>query len=118
MEDRPIGEQRRELRTQASDLKLELRALEYSTPISLLQMSSDDLAIQAETELRELELMRDFVTSFRDGKIALAQFMHGPDLGHDDELDLDALAVDFVLEELARRSRPAKKPPKAKRRSR
>lgn len=97
----------RELRTQANELRRELRQLEHSTPLSLLETSSDDLATEAEAELRELEGLRDFVAAFRDGKVSLADFIRGPELGPDEEMDLDALAFDSLLEELVRRSRPA-----------
>jgi hypothetical protein len=91
----------RELRAQAKDLARQLRELERAMPRPMTKTSIDDLVAQGETELEAGEHIRDFVRGFRDGQITLAQFVRGPDLGHDDDADL--LIFEMALE-MARRA--------------
>jgi hypothetical protein len=58
----------RELRSQANELRRELRRIERSSPVTSFETNVDLLIAQAEAELWEFEIIRDFVRSFRDAK--------------------------------------------------
>lgn len=86
-----------ELRRQSRQLTAEHRAVKKSAPSNTMGGSVKVVVRQAQAELEEFQIMCDFVKSFRDGKITLAEFVRGPALPVDMTIDLDA-----VIEQLAR----------------
>lgn len=78
----------------------ELRAVESGTPPS---SAMDALLPEVEREVAELEKMRDFVASFRDGKISLEEFLDGPraENPYEGDHDLEDVALEGLLLALA-----------------
>jgi hypothetical protein len=114
-----------ELRRQLAALEEEVREIKGSlTGHSVKAMRQ--LAEQARDELADLQAVRDFVRSFRDGKIDLARFLLGPNPldGDDDEEDADDEMFRDVLVAMANlaaaagETRPAKPRRRRKKRRR
>ena len=95
----------RELRAQATRLGRELR----ETKDLMMMVGPIDFLIAAiELDLNNLETMCDFVKSFRDGKITLTEFVRGPEMKIDNEIDLNAFIREVLTEQAAMYS-PAKR---------
>jgi hypothetical protein len=110
-----------ELRRQLAALEEEVREIKGSlTGTNVKAMRQ--MAEQARDELADLQAVRDFVRSFRDGKIDLARFLLGPNPldgdgdgdGDDDDEDADDEMLHEVLVAMANlaatagETRPAK----------
>ncbi|MES1175664.1 MAG: hypothetical protein ABUL62_15190 [Myxococcales bacterium] len=100
----------RELRAQANQLQRELRAARQSGSLEPRDPAIAEALEEAEADLEQLEILRDFVTRFRDGKMSLSEFVRGPQAVSEDEV------IEAALAELLG-SRPSKGPqgPKPKR---
>jgi hypothetical protein len=78
-----------DLGRQLKQVERELREVRRSSPLEGLEEVMPELRFsdspletllaRAEQDLRELESVRDFVKSFRDGRITLAEFLVGPE---------------------------------------
>ena len=101
----------RELKKQLRALENELRELKHSVPV----LAADELgllgkgsAARVETLISEMQdslngihKVRDFVRSFVDGKIAIDEFLMGPDGGTDSaDMDLDLEDVDAFFADM------------------
>lgn len=115
-----------ELRAQAKALQRETRELRRSPPFEMFQTlkrpgAKEELLAEARQELASMRALRDFVRSFREGKISLDEFKRGPEIGepenpsgHDTDADLEFFAF---MAELTRDSERPARPPRARRAS-
>jgi hypothetical protein len=74
----------RELRAQLRTLDRELRDLRRSPLADLPPIEL--IVAAAEAEIEDLEITRDFIRDFRDGKISLRRFVEGPEVMVADEI--------------------------------
>jgi hypothetical protein len=86
----------RALRAQLAGVNRELRQLKRSAKDAAFDMPLEAALDGAEHEIAELTSIRDFVREFRDGKISLRRFVHGPEQATPEDLDLDALAYELA----------------------
>jgi hypothetical protein len=85
----------KELRRQLRALTAELKELKQSVPVSstprrrgkpnALRAEVDELIEQAQREIDELRLLRDFAQRFADGHMSITEFLLGPELSDDDD---------------------------------
>ena len=109
----------RELRAQASQLQREVRGAQLSASLTPLAEPIVQAIEEAKADVEQLEALRDFVISFRDGKISLGEFVEGPEpvYMHVEE-DLAAILREVFGEQASQPTRKAKRPrAKAKRRT-
>ena len=100
----------RELSAQAKQLQLEVREAKRGSMSTPLGTPIDRAFAEAEQELEQLVVMREFVLSFRDGKISLSQFVAGPLLFQlEDDIDLEALLSEVLSEPSRKAARPARR---------
>jgi hypothetical protein len=101
----------RELKKQLRTLENELRELKHSVPVlaadelGLLGKGSaarvESLISEMQDSLNGIQRVRDFVRSFVDGKIAIDEFLMGPDGGMDSaDVDLDLEDVDAFFADM------------------
>jgi len=95
-----------ELSAQAKQLQSELREAKRQLKSTLVDETVDEAFREAREEIEQLEVMRDFVLGFRDGKISLSRFVAGPTRFEvEDDIDLEALLSEVLREQ----SRPTKR---------
>jgi len=102
----------RELRAQARQLQAELRSLKESSSLTPLGTPLEQAVEEAQAELQQLEAMRNFVLSFRDGKISLTTFVDGPEsFPMDEELEtfISEVFGDFEATSVKPQSAPRSK---------
>ncbi len=105
----------RELTRQSRELSRELRDVKRRALEDMLDVPPESVVAQAEDELKDLELIREFVKGYRDGKLTLAEFLRGPQVTRTpEELELEQLLGDMLQEQ----TRPSRSRPKRRRRSR
>lgn len=97
------------LRRQSRQITAEHRAVKKSAPSNIMGGAIEVMVRQVQRELEEFQIACDFVKSFRDGKITLAEFVRGPALPVDMTPDFEAMIDEFAREHFgARRTRARK----------
>lgn len=97
-----------ELKLQKQGILAELKSLRAGSVLAMMfgkrRVSREEQAEQvdytiekASMELEPLREMRDFVKSFRDGKIKLAEFLRGPSSRRAQEFDIAEAMLEYVL---------------------
>ena len=104
----------KELQSQLKAITSELRSVRTSSPLPELfgnprkrhansQGQIDAMLAAAHEDLDRLRQLRDFVRSFNERKISLAQFMRGPAClrpdNFDEEFDFVQIALDSLLDD-------------------
>jgi len=104
----------KELRLQLKAITGELKSVRMSSPLRALfgkqgrrrsntQGPIDAMVSAANEDLKRMRIMRDFIRSFSESKISLAQFMRGPDSlrpdEFDEEFDFVRNAIDSLLDD-------------------
>lgn len=104
----------RELTRQSRELNRELRDVKQSVREDMLDVPPESVVAQAEDELKDLELIREFVKGYRDGKVTLAEFLQGPQLSQTpDELELENALADMLEAQMRpNRARPKRRRPR------
>jgi hypothetical protein len=105
----------RELRAQSGQLQKELRAAEAAASLSAIDEPILQALEEAKADVEQLEAVRDFVVSFREGKIGLREFVAGPRPLQVDE-ELEALFNEMLAEQDSNAGKRRKRP-RAKKRS-
>lgn len=101
-----------ELRRQSSELTQELRQVQKSARSNNMMGASIDVMLrEARAELDAFQTVRDFVKSFRDGKITLAAFVQGPALPVDEAMELQEMLEELARAHAAERRSRARKSP-------
>jgi hypothetical protein len=62
----------------------------------MLDVPVEHVVAGAESELKDLERIRDFARDFRDGKITLATFLEGPEPEHDPLVELEEILGELL----------------------
>lgn len=120
--ERTLAELRRELRELERTARLQRRSPEYHMTREMKRPGGKEAFLEAgRADVDSARGLRDFVASFRDGKIDLATFVQGPAPSRADELDEpdDELEVLMALleAEVAAGPRPAARGKTARRRT-
>lgn len=118
----------KELRRQLRGLTAELKELKQSIPgasparrgarKTAPRSEVDELIGQMERELSELRSIRDFAQSFADGEIGIAEFMLGPEVPGQEDVDPFEQMLAEVLEAMADRPPRSEKASGGRRRQR
>lgn len=95
----------RELNRQSRELSRDLREVQQRASAEMLDVPPEQVVAMAENELNDLTAIRDFVKKFRDGRITLAEFMQGPELGDEDAVTID---LEALLEEMLQEAEPSR----------
>ncbi len=127
-----VSEEIQELRVQLREIERAMRALKKDPAIKMAAQFTRGAAgalliEEARQEATTLGKILDFVRSFQQGAIPLADFLDGPDLGYDEEDDpmevVDRMMADMAMfggapAGSARRAPPKRTPAKAKAKAR
>lgn len=95
------------LKTQYENIKSELRWMrrtpegemvkEYRSLVREGYDPIEETIAEAKSHIQDMEMIRDFVASFRDKKITIQQFLKGPSMGHRvSEEDLQEMVAEFL----------------------
>ncbi len=91
----------RELRSQLKALQRDLRQLRRASPqAAFMGLPIDAVLEVGEADVTQLEAVRDFVASFRDGKVSLKDFVNGPQIPVAEELGDAGADIAAVLDEM------------------